>query len=128
MKQLTFSSYEELEEFLKHKFREKAAYAGLPEKDIRQMTGYKDRAQQLWEENNCAEVIEREGEVTLDVWLDVDGKRHIKRGRPRKKTEDKLTRSLHVRLDEESFKKLERYAEDHGMDRSTAVRTILKKM
>ncbi|WP_160834949.1 hypothetical protein [Halobacillus litoralis] len=50
------------------------------------------------------------------------------RGCPGKKTEDKLTRSLHVRLDEESFKKLDRYAEDHGMDRSTAVRTILNKM
>lgn len=128
MKQITFSSYEELEQMLKEKFYQKAKFVGLSEEEMTQSTSYKRKAKELWDKHHCEKMIEQDGVAVLDVWMDEKGNRKTKRGRPRKEESEKLNFSLHVRLDEESMEKLNNYAKEHHVDRSTAIRMILKNL
>ncbi|MDP5275638.1 hypothetical protein [Chengkuizengella axinellae] len=128
MNQITFSSYEELEQMLKEKFIKKAKFIGLSEEDIEQSITYKRKSKELWDKHNCQQIIEKHGTVTIEVWMDEEGNRRTKRGRPRKEESEKLNYPLHVRLDEESFSKLNDFAKELDVNFSTAIRMILKNL
>ncbi|WP_335872470.1 hypothetical protein [Bacillus sp. 2205SS5-2] len=128
MNQITFSSYEELENMLKEKFHKKAKFIGLSDEDIQLSKIYKKKAKDLWDKHNCQQIIEQNGTITLEVWMDEEGNRRTKRGRPRKEKSEKLNYPLHVRLDEESFRKLNNYAKEHDVNCSVAIRMILKEI
>ncbi|MDX8367910.1 hypothetical protein [Cytobacillus sp. IB215665] len=128
MNQITFSSYEELEQLLKEKFYKKAKFIGLSDEEIQLSIIYKKKAKDLWDKHNCQQIIEQYGTVTIEAWMDEEGNRRTKRGRPRKEKSEKLSFPLHVRLDEESFKKLNNYAKEHDVNCSTAIRMILKNL
>ncbi|MEI5909534.1 hypothetical protein WAK64_21140 [Bacillus spongiae] len=126
--QITFSSYEELEQLLKEKFYKKAKFIGFSDEEIQLSIIYKKKAKELWEKHNCQQIIEQNGSITIESWMDEEGNRRTKRGRPRKDKSEKLNFPLHVRLDEESFRKLNDYAKEHDVNASKAIRMILKDL
>ncbi|MBO1512802.1 hypothetical protein [Metabacillus bambusae] len=129
MKELTFTSYEQFQQFIKHKAMEKAVMRGLKDEKLSTFkTEFKERANKMWKENDCDHWIEKHGYVVITVWKDEIGKRKIARGRPKKLDSDKFNRTINVRLDEEAYDKLTQYCKEKDIEISEAIRQLINKL
>jgi hypothetical protein len=126
MKELTFESFEQYDTYMQQKFLQKAKAKGL-EGDM--LTDYlnkhEHRAAEIWKEHGGDQCIEQHGYMTLVVWKDEQGQRRIGRGRPKKAAEEKLNHSIHVRLDDASYAKLNNYCNEKKIDLSEAIRLLI---
>ncbi len=129
MKELTFTSYDQFQQFIEHKAMEKAIMKGLQGEELTEFKhDFKQRAVSMWKENDCDHWIEKHGYVIITVWKDDIGKRKITRGRPKKLDSDKYIHSVHVRLDEETYRKLTNYCQNHQLDVSETIRSLIKTL
>ena len=129
MKELTFTSFEQYEQYLKEKMAHKARKRGLQGDALTEyLQKHKDDAARIWKENDCQTWIEKDGYVTIAVWRDESGQRKIGRGRPRKSECEKLKHSIHVRLDEETYQKLSHFCMEQNIDISEAIRLLIRRM
>lgn len=129
MKELTFTSYDQFQQFIEYKAMEKAVMKGLQgEKlDIFKQE-FKERANKMWDNNDCNHWIEKHGYVIITVWKDEIGRRKIARGRPKKLDSDKFNHSIHVRLENETYRKLSQYCQEKDIDVSEAIRELIRKL
>lgn len=129
MKELTFTSYDQYQQFIEHKAMEKAVMKGLQDEKLAEFKrGFKEKATKMWKENECDYWIEKHGYVVITVWKDEVGKRKIMRGRPKKLGSEKFNHSIHVRLDDESYRKLSQYCEKNELEISEVVRELIKSL
>jgi hypothetical protein len=129
MKELTFTSYEQFQQFIEHKAMEKAVMRGLKDEKLTTFkTEFKERANKMWKENDCDHWIEKHGYVVITVWKDEIGKRKIARGRPKKLDSDRFNRTINVRLDEDSYDKLTQYCKEKDIEISEAIRQLINKL
>lgn len=129
MKELTFTSYDQFQQFIEHKAMEKAVMRGLKDEKLSTFkTEFKERANKMWKENDCDHWIEKHGYVVITVWKDEIGKRKIARGRPKKLDSDKFNRTINVRLDEDAYDKLTQYCKEKDIEISEAIRQLINKL
>jgi len=129
MKEHIFKSFEEYEIFLKQKMIHKAKNKGLEGADLEKyLKSHENDAANVWKEHNLQKSLEEDGYVTITVWRDEAGKRKIARGRPKKAECEKLKHSIHVRLDKETYKKLNDYCAKSQVDISEAIRNLINNL
>jgi hypothetical protein len=129
MKELTFKSYDQFQQFIEHKAMEKAIMKGLQGDELEKYKyEFHHRANSMWKENDCDHWIQKHGYVIITVWKDGIGKRKITRGRPKKLDSDKYSHSIHVRLDVETYRKLTNYCDENQLDVSEAIRDLIKTL
>ncbi len=126
MKERTFNSFEQYEKYLKEKIEHKAQKKGLEGEVFEEfLKNHEKDASRVWEEHDFQKLLEKDGYVTIAVWRDETGKRKIGRGRPKKQECEKLKHSIHVRLDEETYKKLTHYCMENNVEVSEAIRILI---
>ncbi|PGT81484.1 MULTISPECIES: hypothetical protein [Bacillaceae] len=129
MKELTFTSYNQFQQFIEHKAMEKAIMKGLHGEELETFKeDFLQRADTMWKDNDCDHWVEKHGYVVINVWKDGVGKRKMTRGRPKKLDSEKYLHSIHVRLDEEAYRKLNQYCEDNNIDVSETIRKLIKSL
>ncbi|WP_338787579.1 ribbon-helix-helix protein, CopG family [Metabacillus sp. FJAT-53654] len=129
MKELTFRSYDQFQQFIEHKVMEKAVMKGLQDEKLATFKKeFKERANKMWKENDCDHWIEKHGYVVIMVWKDEIGRRKIARGRPKKLESDKFNHSIHVRLDDDAYEKLSQYCREKDIDISEAIRQLIREL
>ncbi|OAS84108.1 hypothetical protein [Metabacillus litoralis] len=129
MKELTFRSYDQFQQFIEHKVMEKAVMKGLQDEKLATFKKeFKERANKMWKENDCDHWIEKHGYVVITVWKDEIGRRKIARGRPKKLESDKFNHSIHVRLDDGAYEKLSQYCREKDIDISEAIRQLIREL
>jgi hypothetical protein len=129
MKELTFTSYNQFQQFIEHKAMEKAVMRGLQDEKLTTFKKeFKERAINMWKENECDHWIEKHGYVVITVWKDEIGRRKVGRGRPKKLDSDKFNRSINVRLDEDAYDKLTQYCKEKDIEISEAIRQLINKL
>jgi hypothetical protein len=129
MKERTFTSFEQYEKYLKENLIHKAKKKGL-EGDalIDYLKKHENDAARIWKEYDFQKGLEKEGYVTIAVWRDETRQRKIGRGRPKKPECEKLKHSIHVRLDEERYKKLNNFCMEKNIDVSEAIRILINNL
>jgi hypothetical protein len=126
MKELTFESFEHYKAFMQQKFLQKADAKGLAGDVLTEYVNkHEEHAVAIWQEHDGDKCIEQQGYITLVVWKDEQGQRRIGRGRPKKSTEEKLNHSIHVRLDDAAYAKLNSYCSEKKIDLSEAIRFLI---
>jgi hypothetical protein len=126
MKELTFESFEQYSMHIRQKFLRKAEAKGLEGEALTEfLSMHEQRAADIWKENDGDLCIQQQGYMTLVVWKDEQGQRRVGRGRPKKATEEKLNHSIHVRLDDVSYAKLNSYCHERKIDLSEAIRNLI---
>jgi dephospho-CoA kinase len=129
MKERTFTSFEDYRNYLKQKMIHKAKKKGLEGTALEEfLKKHENDAARIWEEHNLQKSLAADGYVTIAVWRDEEGKRKIGRGRPKKSDCEKLKHSIHVRLDEETYKKLNQYCLKNNVDISEAIRILINNL
>lgn len=129
MKEQTFTSFVEYQNYVKQKMIHKAKKKGLEGTAFEEfLKNHENDASRIWEEHNLQKSLEEDGYVTIAVWRDEAGKRKIGRGRPKKLECEKLKYSIHVRLDEETYKKLNHYCMKNNVDVSEAIRILINNL
>lgn len=129
MKERTFKSFKEYQNYLQQKFIHKAKMKGLAGETLEEyLKNHEGDAARIWEEHRFQDLLEENGYVTIAVWRDETGKRKIGRGRPKKPECEKLKHSIHVRLDEETYKKLNDYCFKNKVDVSEAIRNLINNI
>ena len=129
MREQTFTSFEQYEKFLKEKMIYKAKQKGLKGDALTEyLKKHENDAARIWKENDLQKYLEKEGYVTITVWRDETGQRKIGRGRPKKSECEKLKHSIHVRLDEEMYKKLNNFSIEKNIDVSEAIRILINNL
>ncbi|WP_273122932.1 hypothetical protein [Bacillus weihaiensis] len=131
MKELIFTSYQEYEEYMLNKAFSKAAKRELHgEEKEGYVKDFYDRAMNGWKEDECDKWIEKHGYVVIQVWKDESeiGGRKVVRGRPKKLHSTKLNHSIHVRLDNNTYAKLQAYCEKNQLEVSEAIRQAIQKL
>lgn len=129
MKELTFTSFDQFQQFIEHKAMEKAVMKQLKDEELATFKKeFKDRAMKMWKENDCDNWIVKHGYVIINVWKDGIDRRKLTRGRPKKLDSEKYNHSIHVRLDEDSYGRLKNYCIEKNIDISEAIRQLIKKL
>ncbi|WP_129729831.1 hypothetical protein [Ectobacillus funiculus] len=129
MKELTFTSFEQYEQYIKEKMAHKARKRGLQGDALTEyLRKHENDAARIWKEHDCQTWLEKDGYVTIAVWRDESGQRKIGRGRPRKSECEKLKHSIHVRLDEETYQKLSHFCMEQNIDISEVIRLLIRRM
>lgn len=129
MKELTFTSYEQFLQFNEHKAMEKAIMKGLQGEELATFkVEFLQKAKAMWKEYDCDHWIQKHGYVIINVWKDGIGKRKVTRGRPKKLDSEKYLYSVHVRLDEDTYRKLTNHCQENQMDVSEAIRDLIKTL
>ena len=129
MKEQTFTSFEQYEEYLRNKMIYKAKRKGMEGEGLAEyLKKHENDAARIWKENDLQKWLEKDGYVTIAVWRDETGQRKIGRGRPKKPEGQKLKHSIHVRLDEEMFKKLNHFCQEKKVDVSEAIRILIHNL
>ncbi len=129
MKERTFTSLQEYQNYVKQKMIMKGKKKGLEGAGLEEfLQNHENDASRIWEENNLQKSLEEDGYVTIAVWRDEAGKRKIGRGRPKKLDCEKLKHSIHVRLDEDTYKKLTHYCMDNHVDISETIRILINNL
>lgn len=129
MKELTFKSYDQFQQFIEHKAMEKGIMKGLQGEELTEFKhDFQERANAMWKENDCDHWVKKHGYVIINVWKDGIGKRKVTRGRPRKLDCDKYLHSVHVRLDDKAYRKLTNHCQENQMDVSEAIRRLIKTL
>lgn len=129
MKELTFKSYNQFQQFIEHKAMEKAVMKGLQDEKLATFKKeFKERANKMWKENDCDHWLEKHGYVIITVWKDEIGRRKMARGRPKKLESDKFNHSIHVRLDDDAYGKLSQYCREKDIEISEAIRQLIRKL
>ncbi|NHN33449.1 hypothetical protein [Paenibacillus agricola] len=126
MKERTFASFAQYETFIRHKFIQKANAKGLEGDELAEyVSKHEQHAAEIWKEHDGDECISQQGFITLVVWKDEQGQRRIGRGRPKKAAAEKLNHSIHVRLDDVTYAKLNSYCQEKKIDLSEAIRHLI---
>ncbi|MCP3740003.1 hypothetical protein [Rossellomorea sp. BNER] len=129
MKERTFTSFEQYERYLKKKMMNKAKCKGLEgDAYVEYLQKHENDAARIWKENDLQKWLEKDGYVTITVWRDETGQRKIGRGRPKKPESEKLKHSIHVRLDDERYKKLTHFCTEKNIDVSEAIRILINNL
>ncbi|MGM0779275.1 MAG: ribbon-helix-helix protein, CopG family [Bacillota bacterium] len=129
MKELTFKSYDQFLQFNEHKAMEKAVMKGLQGDElVKFKLEFLQRAKTMWKEYDCDLWLEKHGYVIINVWKDGSGKRKVTRGRPKKLDSEKYVHTVHVRLDEETYRQLTNHCQDNQIDVSEAIRCLIKTL
>ncbi|WP_240415884.1 hypothetical protein [Paenibacillus periandrae] len=126
MKELTFESWQQYLAFIQHKFMQKGHKKGLEGDALAEYVNkHEQNAAVVWAENDGDTCIKQQGYITLLVWKDEQGQRRIGRGRPKKSSCEKLNHSIHVRLDDAAYAKLNSYCQEKKLDLSEAIRLLI---
>ncbi len=129
MKERTFTSLQEYQNYANQKMIMKGKKKGLEGEALKEfLKNHENDASRIWEENNLQNSLEEDGYVTIAVWRDEAGKRKIGRGRPKKMECEKLKHSIHVRLDEDTYKKLNQYCTNNNVEISEAIRILINNL
>ncbi|WP_226670913.1 hypothetical protein [Metabacillus litoralis] len=129
MKELTFKSYNQFQQFIEHKAMEKAVMKELHNEELSLfIKEFIDRSNRMWQENDCDKAIEKDGFVVIRVWKDEIGRRKVGRGRPKKPDSEKYNHSIHVRLDEQTYSTLTHFCKENNLEVSEAIRDMIKKL
>ncbi|WP_210607899.1 hypothetical protein [Priestia flexa] len=127
MRVISFKSYEEYREFMFQKFIHKAKRNGANFESTEfqeRLDERMKRVEEFWNERECEKQIADRGSATLSVH------RGMFKEDQRKVSKDldnaKLTESIHVRLDANTYDKLLTFCEKHNMDISQAVRFLIQ--
>jgi hypothetical protein len=129
MKELTFTSFIQFQQYIEHKAMEKAIMKQLKGEELATFKSeFKERAIKMWNENDCDKWIEKHGYVIINVWKDGLDRRKLTRGRPKKLDSNKYNHSIHVRLDEDSYSRLKNYCFEKDIDISEAIRTLINQL
>lgn len=129
MKELTFRSYEQFQQFIEHKAMEKAIMKQLKGDELAAFKKeFISNAQKMWKENDCDHWVAKHGYVIINVWKDGIDKRKLTRGRPKKLDSEKYNHSIHVRLDEDSYNRLKNYCTEKNIDISETIRRLINQL
>jgi hypothetical protein len=129
MKERTFTSLQEYQNYVKQKMIMKGKKEGLEGAGLEEFVwNHENDASRIWEENKLQKSLEEDGYVTIAVWRDEAGKRKIGRGRPKKMECEKLKHSIHVRLDKDTYKKLNQYCTNNNVDISETIRFLINNL
>ncbi|MGN7941383.1 ribbon-helix-helix protein, CopG family [Metabacillus sp. 22489] len=129
MKELTFTSYEQYLQYMEHKAMEKAVMKGLQDEELATYKKeFKENVMKVWNDYDCDYWLEKHGYVVISVWKDGIGGRKLMRGRPKKLDSEKFKHTLHVRLDDETYNKFCNYCEENNLEKSEAIREMIKRL
>lgn len=127
MRVISFKSYEEYREFMIQKFIHKAKRKGAKlenEEFQKRLDERMEQVKEFWDERECEKQIADRGSVTLSVHRGMFKEDQHKVSKHLDNT--RLTESIHVRLDANTYDKLLTFCEQHDMDISQAVRFLIQ--
>nr|WP_236871021.1 hypothetical protein [Brevibacillus laterosporus] len=125
-----FSSFQEFAQAFEQKWLKEAIEHGLDDQkmDI-YLAKVRKKALFVWNKNQGDKWIEKQGYVIVDRKPNKDEifRKKLGRGRPRKLEDERLQHAIHVRLDEETYQKLQSLCQKNNLDLSETIRMLIKK-